>query len=70
MATPEVRARLGAKQGFIFNKLLFKQHAGFKRVQAQHALAKAVNGKDGSFIHLPLGQQQPVRRLFPVRDLV
>jgi hypothetical protein len=32
--------RPDSEHGFIFNELLFKQHAGFKRIQAQHALAK------------------------------
>ncbi|MNV56112.1 hypothetical protein D3C71_1483810 [compost metagenome] len=60
MATPEIRAGLAAQFGFIFDQLLFKKHARFKRIQAQHALAKTVNGKDGGFVHLTLSQQQPL----------
>ena len=60
MTTPEIRTGLIAKLGFIFNKLLLKEHAGFKRIQAQHALTKTVNGENGRFIHLPFRQQQPM----------
>lgn len=69
MATPEIRAGLIAKHGFIFNKLLLKQHAGFKRIQAQHALAKTVNGEDGRFVHLPFCEEQPLGCLLLIGDL-
>ena len=70
VTTPEIRTGLIAKLGFIFNKLLLKEHAGFKCIQAQHALTKTMNGENGRFIHLPLGQQQPLRSLLLIRNLV
>ena len=68
MATPEVGAGLIAQAGFIFNQLLFEQHAGLKGVKAQHPLAEAVNGKYRRFVHLPFGQQQRLRRLGFIGD--
>ena len=69
MATPEIRAGLIAKHGFIFNKLLLKEHAGFKRIQAQHALTKTVNGEDGRFVHLPFSEKQPLGSLLLISNL-
>ncbi|MNZ90034.1 hypothetical protein D3C78_1089830 [compost metagenome] len=69
MTSPVISAGLVTKCRFIFDELLLKEHAGFKRIQTQHALTKTVNGKDGSFVHLPLGQQQPLCRLLLVVDL-
>ncbi|MNE26868.1 hypothetical protein D3C80_1202570 [compost metagenome] len=69
MTPPVISTGLVTKFRFIFDELLLKEHAGFKRIQTQHALTKTVNGKDGGFIHLPLGQQQPLCRLLLVVDL-
>ena len=69
MATPEIRAGLIAKHGFIFNELLFKQHSGLERIQAQHTLAKTVNGEDGRFIHLPFSEEQPLGCLLLIGNL-
>ena len=69
MATPEIRAGLIAKHGLIFNELLFEQHTGLEGIQAQHALAKTVNGKDGRFVHLPFSEQQPLGCLLLIGNL-
>ncbi len=69
MATPEIRTGLIAKHRFIFNELLFKQHSGFKRIQAQHALTKTMNGENGRFVHLPFRQQQPLGGLLLICNL-
>ena len=66
VTTPEVGAGLVTQLGFVFNQLLFKQHAGLKGVQAQHPLAETVNGKDGGIVHLTLRQQQHVGGLLKV----
>ena len=63
VATPEVGAGLIAQAGFVFNQLLFEQHAGLKGIEAQHSLAEAVNGKHRRFVHLAFGQQQRLRGL-------
>ena len=55
MTTPEIRTGLIAKLRLIFDELLFKQHAGFKGIQAQHTLTKTVDGEDGGVVHLPFG---------------
>lgn len=68
MATPEIRTGLIAQHGFIFNELLFKQHAGFERIQAQHALAKPVNGEDGRFVHLSFRKEQPLGGLLLISN--
>ena len=68
MATPEIRTGLIAQHGFIFNELLFKQHAGFERIQTQHALAKPVNGEDGRFVHLPFRKEQPLGGLLLISN--
>ena len=68
MTSPEVGAGLVAQLRFVFDKLLFKQHAGLKGVKAEHALAEAVNGKDRRIVHLTLGQQQYACGLLEIVD--
>ena len=70
MTTPEVGARLVAQQGFIFDELLLEEHAGFKGIQAEHALTEAVDSEHGGLVHLPFRQQQPLGRLLCVVNLV
>ncbi len=56
VTTPEIGARLVAQQGFIFDQLLLKEHAGFKGVQAEHPLTEAVDGEHGGLVHLAFRQ--------------
>ncbi len=56
MTPPEIGAGLITQQRFVFNKLLLKQHTGFESVQAEHTLAKTVDGKNRGLVHLSFRQ--------------
>ena len=70
MATPEIGGGLTAQRRLILNQLLFKQHAGFKGVEIEHALTETVNGEDRRLIHLTFSRQQQRRSVGGVRDLL
>ncbi|MNG96549.1 hypothetical protein D3C79_556200 [compost metagenome] len=66
LGAPVVAHRLQPELAVVGQKFGFKQGARFEGVLFQHPLAEAVDGEHRRLVHLPLGGQQPARRLLVI----